>query len=426
MSELPNKFINNNNEPASGFEQSTSSSTDYSLLDYLLIIAKHKKMILGTTFVIAVLTAIISLLMPNIYTGKTMILPADEDKGMLMGAMLSQIAGIGGGGGGGGGLSGILGGVSKAEMYITILKSEAIKDPIIDKFKLMELYEAKYRVDAYKKLGGSSKFTAGKKDGIITIEVDAKDPKLAAALANSYVDELGKLVAGLGMTGSGRNRIFLEKRLVEAKADLAKAEDDLKAFQSKNKAISLPDQARATIEGVGQLRAQLAMQEVQLHSLQSQFTDGSQEIKTAKASIASIRSQLAALEGKGEGSSSIPSVGSVPQLGQEYVRRMREFKIQETVLELLTKQYEMVKINEVKDVSPFQVIQKASLPERKSKPFRSLIVLVITFFAGILMACLAILKEHIKQMQSEEREQIDLVLSFLPKPIARLWGLLVS
>lgn len=381
---------------------------EINLLDLLLVLAKHRKMIVGVPFVVAVVTAIITLFMPNIYTAKTMILPGDEDKGM-MGAMMAQMGGLANLAGG------ALGGPTKTDLYVTMLKSETIKDPIIERFKLMQVYEAKFRVDAYKRLDRTVNVVAGKKDGVLSISVDDKDPKRSAAMANAYVDELGKLAANLSMTGAGKNRTFLEGRLAEARADLAQAEDALKNFQSKYKAVSVTDQARASIEGVAQLRAQLAAQEVQLATLQRQFTDSSQEVKAAKATVSNIRGQIARLEGGGE-NSSIPSVGSVPKLGQEYVRLMREFKIQETLVELLTKQYEMNKLTEAKDVVPFQILQLAKMPELKSKPKRSLIVIMSAFASGFLMVLVAFVREFGAKMNHEDRTRWQELKRMLPLP----------
>lgn len=379
---------------------------EISLLDLLLVLAKHWKMIVGVPFFVAILTAMYSLTLPNIYTATTMILPGDDDNSMI-GAMMSQM----------GGLAGLAGGsfarATKSELYVTMLKSETIKDPIIDRFKLMQVYKAKFRVNAYKRLDRTVDVVAGKKDGVLSISVDDKDPKRAAAMANAYVDELGKLAANLSMTGAGKNRTFLEERLAAAKADLTQAEDALKAFQTKYKAVSVTDQARASIEGVAQLRAQLAAQEVQLATLQRQFTDNSQEVKSARSTIANIRGQIARLEGGG-GNSSIPSVGSMPKIGQEYVRLMRTFKIQETLVELLTKQYEMNKLTEAKNVSPFQLLQKAKVPERKSKPKRSLIVIMATFATWFLMVLVAFIREFGANLSEEDRKRWQELRGMLP------------
>lgn len=382
-----------NNHRTSSLEPASTSNLGSlppapGVLDYLLILAKHKKMILLTTLGAVVIVTLYSLMLPSIYTAKTMILPGDDDKG-VMGAMMAQLGGLAGVGG--------LGGPTKADLYVTMLNSETVKDPIIERFKLMELYKAKLRLEAYNALAGNVMIKTGKKDGVITITVDDEDPKRAADIANAYVEELGRMAASLNMTGAGKNRAFLEERLAAAKADLVRAEDAMKAFQSENKAVYMTDQAKASIEGIARLRGQLAAQEVELGTLQRKFTDSSQEVKTAKATVGNIRAQIALLEGKGV-NSSIPSVGSVPQLGQDYARLLREFKIQETLVDLLTKQYEMVKINEVKDISPFQVLQKAKVPEKRSKPTRRKIV-AKALLLSLLGSCgLALILGYVQAM----------------------------
>lgn len=385
---------NYNLEPKSSVLGPVSST---SLLDYLLVIAKYKKMIFLTTSSASLLTALIMLTIPNIYTAKAMIIPSDDDKG-AMGALMAQMGGLAGLAGG------AVGSKSTSELYITMLKSETVKDPLIDRFKLLEVYKAKLRADVYSVLDKKVLVSLGKKDGVITISVEDKDPKRAADMANAYVYELGKLASGLNMTGAGNNRLFLEKRITKARTDLSRAEEALKEFQSKNKAISVTDQAKATIEGIVQLRAQLAIQEVQLGTLQRQFTETSQEVKTTKAMVANLRTQIGQLEGKGSGgSSSIPNVGNMPQLGQDYLRLMRDFKIQEAVVEMLTKQYEVSQLNEVKDITPFQVLQKAKPPEKKTKPTRRKKVQAAMLLSFIGSCILALILENIQQMPATKK-----------------------
>ena len=381
---------------------------EINLLDLLLVLAKNWKMIIGVPFVVAVITAIFSLFMPNIYTAKAMILPGDDNSGGMMSAMMGQLGGLAG-------LAGGLGGATKTDLYVTMLKSETLKDPLIDRFKLMQLYKAKFRASAYAALDGNAAISTGKKDGVITIAVSDKDPKLAAAIANAYVDELGKMAAKLNMSGAGMNRVFLEERLTKAKVDLAAAEETLKSFQTRNKVVAVTDQAKATLEGVAQLRAQLVAQEVQMATMRQQFTDESQEIRSIKATIASLRGQVARLEGGGS-AGSMPGVGAMPQLGQEYMRLMREFKIQETLVELLTKQYEMTKLNEAKDVVPFQLLQSARVPELKSKPKRSLIVIMAAFASGFLMVLVAFVREFGSNMNDEDRTRWQELKRILPLP----------
>lgn len=376
--------------PASGPED------EISLLDLLLVLAKRWRMIVGVTLAAGVITALVTLTMPNMYTARAMILPSQDDKGM-MSAMMAQLGGLAG-------LAGGIGGPTTSDLYVTMLKSETVKDPIIDRFKLMDVYEVKYRADAYGALDSSAAMSLGKKDGVITIAVTDRDPKRAADVANAYVEELGRLTARLSMGGAGKNRVFFEERLATAQADLARAEDALKVFQSRNKAVAVTEQAKATIEGVAQLRAQLAAKEVELAALRQSMTDESHEVKNLKALIGNLGGQIARLE-SGSGGGAVPGLGAVPQIGQEYVRLMREFKIQETLVELLTKQYEMTKLSEAKDVSPFQVLQKAKVPERKSGPSRRkkvVTVMLISLFASI---ALSFIVDSISRMDDKVKER---------------------
>jgi len=385
---------NTNLEPRTANHGSASPG----LFDYLTIIFKYRRMIFRITLAAIVITVIYTLFLPNIYTAKTLILPSQEDRG-IMSAMMSQLGGLATLAGG---MGASIGSPTTTDLYVSMLKCDAIKYPIIDRFKLMEIYSSKYRTDASAILDKNSTVSSGKKDGIITIAVSDKDPKRAAAMANAYVEELGRLAVSLNVAGAGQNRTFLEERLAKAKTDLANAEDNLKSFQGKYKAINVTAQTEATIKGVAELRAQLAAQEVQLATYRRQFTDSSQEVKNLATSVSNLRRQIAKLEGV-EGDSAMPSVGSVPTIGQEYVRLMREFKIQESLVELLTKQYEMTKLSEAKDISPFQVIQKASIPERKSKPSRKKMV-IVSMVLSLLGSCiLALLLEIAENLPEAEK-----------------------
>jgi uncharacterized protein involved in exopolysaccharide biosynthesis len=386
-------------------QSAENSGQTVSINDYLQVIVKYRRMIVSITAVAFILAFAYCLTAKKIYSSTARILAPQQDQG-IMSMMIGQM------GGGMASLAGdLLQGGKPADLYAGILKTEAIGDKIIDRFRLMEVYDQKTRLETYRDLKEKAKIEVGKKDGLISITVEDKDPKRAADMANAYVEELGKLTLGLNTTGALQNRSFLEDRLATAKADLARAEDALKSFQSRNKAISVTDQARATIEGVAQLRAQLAAQEVQLATFRRSLTDYNQEVKSTKTSIANLKAQIARLEGLAAGaSSSIPNVGAVPQLGQEYARLMRDFKIQEILVELLTKQYEMTKLTEANNVSTIQVVQKARIPDRKIKPKRAIIVITCTM-AGFAMALfLAFMRDFLATLPAETKSLLRSLL----------------
>jgi tyrosine-protein kinase Etk/Wzc len=385
-------------DPANPNPRPTDPDT-IDLFDYLEVVVRHKRMIIITTVAACLLSVGVSLMLPKMYRSTVMILPPQQDQGLL-GAMMGQM------GGGISGLAGdLLGKGTPGDMYVSILHSDAISDAIIDGFKLMGVYGEVYRLDTYGALNKHVIIAAGKKDGIISISVEDKEPKRAADIANAYVEELAKLTVKLSTTGAGQNSTFYAQRLDSAKADLAKAEEALRRFQSRNKTLDVMEQAKATIGGIAQLRAQLASQEVQLETFRRQFTDASQEVKTTKSIIANLKTQIAGLEGN-SGGGAIPSVGSVPALGQEYVRLMREYKIQEATVELLTKQYEVAKLSQAKDVSSIQVIQKARVPDKKVKPKRAAIVIIVTFSAALLAILFSFVSEFFARMPRADRERL--------------------
>jgi len=388
-------------------DKNVPPSNTINLLDYLEVIVNNRRMIIRNTFLAALIALVISFFIKNKYSSTTMILPPQQDSGM-MGMMLGVMAG-----GAGGGIADLLGKGTTADLYASILKSNAISDIIIDRFKLMDLYEEEYRIDMYKNLGKDVDISAGKKDGIISISVINQDPRLAANIANAYVEELEKSTIALNIEGAKDNRGYLEKRITKTKSDLLTAEENLKQFQSINKALSVTDQAKASIDSIAQLRAQLAMKEIELSALQRQFTDSSQEIKNIKSAIANIRYQIASMEGNGgKVSSSIPSIGAIPRLGEEYVRLMRELKTQEAIFELLTKQYEIAKLTEAKDVITLQVLQKARVADKKILPKRSLIIITTAVVAGFMSLLYAFMIEALNRMQPGDRERWNKIRSF--------------
>jgi tyrosine-protein kinase Etk/Wzc len=365
-------------------------------LHYLEIIAKGKKLIVTVTLAGFALSIGCALLLPRIYSSTARILPPQQDPG-LASLMLGQM-------GGGGGLSSlagsVLGAATPADQYASILQSERVKNAIIDRFKLMELYRQQYRLDMYLKMDSLVEIKAGKKDGIITIRVEDEDPKRAAAIANAYVEELGKLTSELSISSAGQNRAFLEGRLAGARLDLARAEEAMTLFQVRSRAVNVPEQAKASIEGIAGLKAQIAAQEAQLSGMRSQFTDSTPEVQTLTASIGKLKAQAARLEGKGTGA--IPSLGSVPGLGQEQIRLLREFKTQEMIVELLTRQNELAKLTEAKNISSIQVLQHALVPDKKVKPKRSLIVLGSTFFSFLASVGWILLGKYRERFSADE------------------------
>src|SRR2546428_8568246 len=157
-------------------EENASADDEVSLLDLLIVLAKHKRPVLGFTLAAGVLAAIVGLLWPNTYTAITRILPPQQSASAAT-TLLNQL------GGAFGGLAGAAGGAlgirNPAELYVGMLKSRTVADNLIARFDLNKVYQQELQSDTRNALQGNTSVAAGR-DGIITIEIDDKDPKRAA------------------------------------------------------------------------------------------------------------------------------------------------------------------------------------------------------------------------------------------------------
>lgn len=371
---------------------------EINLLELLRVVVRNLPLIAKITAAATLLSVVYSLTLTNVYTAKATLLPPQKDSGGGAAALLASM---------GGGLAGLAGGLGgSSDLYLGILKSRTVTDSVIKRLDLDKELKSKNADDTRKKLQGLVKFQAGK-DGIITITADYKDPAKAALFANTFIDELQKKSLQLNLTKASTERSFLEKRLVVVKQDLKTAEEDMKIFQEKNKTIKADSQAAAAIEGIARLRAEMVSKEVQLAALRNSMTDENSEVRTLLAGISKLRSQLNSMSGSGGGGGVIPTVGSAPSIGVEYIRRLRELKTQEALYEQLTKQFELAKINEARDSSSIQVLDEAVAPLRKSKPKRSLIVILTTVTAFFCSVFLVFIREYLAKLPPEDSAIMD-------------------
>ncbi len=369
---------------------------EISLLDLLIVLAKHKKLILGLPLLAAAVALVVSLQLPNIYTATTKILPPQQAQSSAA-AMLGQFGGLAGAAGG------ALGIKSPNDLYVAMIKSRNVADRLIERFKLKTLYKQKTTTGTYKKLEGISTISSGK-DGIISIEIVDKDPVLAANIANAYVEELYRLTQTMAVTEASQRRLFFEKQLKIAKNELATAEVALKQTQESSGVLSLGDQGKEMIQAVGTLRAEIAAKEVQLGAMRTFATEQNQEYILVQRELAGLRGQLAKLERGGE--AGLVPTGKLPEAGLMNIRRLRDVKYYETLFELLSKQYELARVDEARDASMIQVLDKAVPPDVKSGPKRALIVIVTALATGFLAVILAFLKEaNEKAKQNPEQAE---------------------
>jgi tyrosine-protein kinase Etk/Wzc len=352
-----------------------------SLLDLSIVIVHNRWLIAKTAFIVALLGAIISLLLPIRYTASTSILPPQQGSsaGAALMAQLGNFGSVASLAGGSLGLK------NPNDLQVAMLKSRTIEDAMVDQFHLMDLYKSKHRSDARKKFESFVDIDSGSKDGLIRISVTDGDPRRAADIANGYVDAFKRLSATLAVTEASQRRLFFEQQLGQAKDNLAGAEEELKKTEQKTGLIQLDSQARAAIELVAQLRGEIAAKEVQISGMRSFATGENPDLQMAEQQLAGLKSQEEKMGAASENASNalIPK-GNMQEAGIEYVRRLREVKYFETIFDMLARQYEIAKVDEARQGAVVQIVDQAIVPDRRSSPQRTLIVIGAALF-GILV-----------------------------------------
>lgn len=324
-------------------------------------VAQRWRLIATATVLCAAAALGVAWWLPPVFTATAIILPPQQ-QGSAASAALSSL----------GALAGLTGASIRnpAEQYVALMTSTTVMDRIIKRFDLLKVYDEEYRVEARKALAKNLSINVGKKDNLITIEVDDHSPERAAEMANALIDELRYMTNTLAVTEAQQRRIFFESRLKEAKDKLTLAQQALQA--SGYSPDVLRAEPKAAAESYGRINAELMAADVKLQALRRMWTDSAPEVQLQQTVVASLRQELSKFQQSGAGA--VAGAGTGSGAGADYISKFREFKYHETLFDLLSRQYEAARVDESREGAVIQVVDVATVPEKKSKPKRALIM----------------------------------------------------
>lgn len=357
---------------------------EISLLDLLQTIVDNLRLLILGPLVVGLAALGISFAIAPTFTAQTSFLPPQQQQGMAA-SMLASLGALGGLAGAATGLK------NPADQYVAFLKSNRIKDALIDRFNLMDRYNAEFKANARKTLEANVKIASGK-DGFITVAVDDTNPQMAADMANAHVEELTRLMGRLAVTEAQQRRQFFEKQLLQTKDKLAQAEIQLK--QTGITSDVLKANPQSALAAVAALQAQVTVQEVKLGAMRGYLAETAPDFKQALTELANLRNQLA------KQSQNTPT-GQGDVQG-DYVTKYREFKYQETLFELFAKQFEMAKVDESREGATIQVLDKAELPELKNKPKKALIAILATLATGFALLLFVFIRQALRNANQDQ------------------------
>jgi uncharacterized protein involved in exopolysaccharide biosynthesis len=361
----------------------------------------HRRLLARVAAVALILSLVTAFVLPKQYESTARIMPPDSSGGGS--AIFAALAGrvLGGGSSGLSSLAGsLLGARNTSALFVDLLRSGTITGHLIDRFQLQHVYHKRYRVDTAKRLARRTSISDDKKSGVISITVEDTDPRRARDLAQGYLNELNLLLNRTSTSSAHQERIFIEGRLKGVEAELERAQQELSVFSSTHTTLDIKEQTRAMVDAGAKLQAELIVGQSELDSLRQIYGSSNIRVRAAQARVADLQHELEKMSGSSaplppdsdEGSNSsttstgsqngelYPSLRQLPRLAVPFADLYRRVKVEETVFELLTQQYEIARIEEAKDVPVVSVIDAPGIPEKKSWPPRLLLTLLLTAF----------------------------------------------
>jgi len=372
--------------------EDAADTIEIPLADLLMAIWRRRLWLAKVIGLGAVAAIAIALLIPTKYTSTAQLMPPDQQT-LSSTSLLSALSGAGPAASLGTG--GLMSTRTPGGTFIGVLSSQSAQDDIIDRFDLRRIYHCKFYFEARKILTDRTTIDEDKKSGIISIAVVDGDPNRARDMAKAYVEELDKIVNRVSTSSARRERIFLEERIQSIKSDLDASSVALSQFSSRNATLDIQRQGEATVEAAGKLQGELIAAQSELSGLKTAYTDDNVRVRQAQAQVNVLQSQLHKMGGEGEDAEGgdlkadqfMPSIRKLPLLGVTYSDLYRRVMMQESLYETLTKQYELARVQEAKEIPPIKVLDEPQVPEKKSSPHRTIIVLLgilISAFAGIV------------------------------------------
>lgn len=380
------------------YDNEAEEEASVSLAEVLTWLGESKKQIAAVTVGVALLALVVALLLPPVYTARTTFLAPQSQQQSGPAAALAALGSLGG-------LAGGFAPKTPDDLYVALLKSDSVERGLDARFDLRSHYDVDNYEALHRVLPSYVHVSADKKSGVISVEVDDKDPKFAANLANAHEAEVTKLLGRLAVSEAQMRRVFFEKQLQETKENLVKAEQSLLAVQEKSGVIVLDKQAEALITNAALLRAKIAEREVELKVLRTSATEQNPAVMRLNSELSGMRSELARMEsaqGGAPGSAIDMPVGKLPSASIDYVRARRELKLQETLLEAMVRGYEVAKLDEAKEGPVLQQVDIALPPDHKSRPSRALIVLASTLVALLLVSSWVVLRRYTQLVRERD------------------------
>lgn len=336
-----------------------------SISGFLETLGRGKKLFLLTALIGVALTGGATYFYPQAYVASTVVLPPQQSNTSAA-SVLSQLGG------------GMIAPVKTPdELYVALLSGRQVQAEVISKFNLVKAYGSSTLSHARKTLSGRVVAVTDKKSGLITIEVEDRDPQLAANIANAHVVALRGVLSRMAVTEAQKRRAYFEKMVESSRSAFSLAEQKFISEQAKGGWVVTQADAEYDIQERLRIRSQISSKQIEINAMSRSMTEKSPERQRVAAELAALRQQLGRTQTTDDGKSQGGIRGGVA------LQAYRDMRFQEAIIESMTKQLELARADESKDGPLLQQLDVAIAPEAPSRPRRLFMLLLGMVLTGL-------------------------------------------
>ena len=357
---------------------------DNPLIEYLLVIKSHWKIVLIPTVFITLLAAlIVFFIIPPVFVSTSTVKYVGKSgssfSSLLSGGGLSDISN----------LEDISGGSSSKDLSLMedILTSRRCIEDVINKFDLMNRYKEKYMEKCIKRFRENIlEISKNSKSGILEIKVYDESPELAKEINEYLIYLLNKINTEINIQYAKDNKEFIEGRYNSIKKELQESEDSLRIYQDKY-GLAPDIVSKSVVSAQVNLESEIKSEELKLELLTKVLSPDQAEIKTQVAKIELLKKTLDDIKNSLSESDDFTLKGA-PLKVMNYLRLTREVEIKNKILLYIAPIFEQAKIEEKKDVPSVVTIDNPDLPDLKAKPKR-LIITLLSLIISFAILCIS-------------------------------------
>ncbi|HPF08342.1 MAG: Wzz/FepE/Etk N-terminal domain-containing protein [Candidatus Cloacimonetes bacterium] len=364
---------------------------DMGFLDLALVLAKQRKLVIIFTLLAAIGAIIYAMLAPFYWKSTATIIPV-SDSDAIGGFSTNLLDMVGGG----------MIKTQKSEQavdFISVMQSRTFREKVIEEFdlipyfKIKKPYEHARELALWKLQNNLIRLIYDQESYIITISAETKDKSMSREIVEFYLRELESYNQDNRMSKGRMKREFLETQVAKHMADVDSLAKALRDFQTKNKSVALDQQTEAMVSMYGEIVAQYMQTDIEYELAKNQYSESSPIVQELAAKKALLSGKVKELENSNTTLTPdyLIQIDKIPDLSMQLAMLMVNVEIKKQIIEYLYPQFELAKLEELKDMPSFQIIDAPREAGMRSKPKRAILVVIITLAAFIFACVLALI-----------------------------------